>query len=62
MSSGSQIETWTQFSHRVGKSVWTLKRWAKDGRIKTVIICGRRHIDVSSSLTMLGLDKVDQAA
>jgi hypothetical protein len=48
------VGTYTQASQVCGRSTWTLKRWAKDGKLKIVKVCGKNLVDFSSLRELLG--------
>jgi predicted site-specific integrase-resolvase len=56
------VGTFTQASQRSGKSVYTLKRWAKQGKIRVVKdVHGRGSVDFKSLDKALGLEGMEAA-
>jgi hypothetical protein len=51
------VGSFTQASQLCGKSVYTLQRWARQGKVRTVKVCGRTEIDFRSLREMLGLEQ-----
>jgi predicted site-specific integrase-resolvase len=57
------VGTFTQASQRTGKSVYTLQRWARQGKIKAVKdASGRRNVIFESLDRALGLEGTEAAA
>jgi predicted site-specific integrase-resolvase len=51
------VGSFMQASQLCGKSVYTLQRWARQGKIRTVKVCGRNQVDFRSLREMLGLEQ-----
>jgi predicted site-specific integrase-resolvase len=57
------VGSFTQASQRSGKSVYTLQRWARQGKIKTTKdVHGRRCVILESLDKALGLEVIGEVA